>query len=100
MRNAARQRPLTDFLVRSARTNDVMQTELTSERRVFLSTGLAGRREVRCALAAVLVSGVIFFAELPFASQRLTEPCFWRNIRVAIGWFRRQLRPHKNMAPQ
>ena len=45
-----------------------MQTELSRERRLFLSTGLAGRREVWFALAAVLVSGLVFLAALPLAT--------------------------------
>jgi hypothetical protein len=46
-----------------------MQTELSRERGLFLSTGLAGRREVWFALAAVLVSGLVFLAALPFATN-------------------------------
>lgn len=62
-----------------------MQTELTSERRVFLSTGLAGRREVRFALAAVLVSGVLFFAALPFATRQLPAiPAFIPAYEAAL----------------
>jgi hypothetical protein len=45
-----------------------MQTELSGERRLFLSTGLAGRREFWFALAAVMVSGLVFLAALPLAT--------------------------------
>ena len=44
---------------------------MKTERRAFLSTDLAGRREVRFALAAVLVSVVLFLAVVPFATRRL-----------------------------
>jgi diguanylate cyclase (GGDEF)-like protein len=54
-----------------------MQTEVSRERRLFLSTGLAGRREVWFALAAVLVSGLVFLAALPLATIQLTAiPAF------------------------
>ena len=54
-----------------------MQTELSRERRLFLSTGLAGRREVWFALAAVLVSGLVFLAALPLATIQLAAiPAF------------------------
>ena len=48
-----------------------MQRELTSERRIFLSTELVGSREIGLALAAVSVSAVLFVAALPFASMPL-----------------------------
>ena len=54
-----------------------MQTELSGERGLFLSTGLAGHREVWFALAAVLVSGLVFLAALPLATIQLAAiPAF------------------------
>jgi diguanylate cyclase (GGDEF)-like protein len=54
-----------------------MQTEPADEHRVFLSTELAGRREARYALTAVLVSAVLFFAAVPFAKTPLPQvPAF------------------------
>ena len=47
-----------------------MQTELSGERGLFLSTGLAGHREVWFALAAVLVSGLVFL----LSSQLTNRP--------------------------
>jgi PAS domain S-box-containing protein len=46
--------------------------EFTDERRVFLSTLPAGRRERQCALAVVLVSLAVFLAVVPFAQVPLT----------------------------
>ena len=46
-----------------------MQAGLAIDRRVFLSTGLAGHREVRIAIAAVLVSAAFFFATAPLATN-------------------------------
>jgi diguanylate cyclase (GGDEF)-like protein len=54
-----------------------MQGELTSERSVFLSIERAGRREVRLAQAAVLVSLVVFLAVAPYAKTPLAQvPAF------------------------
>jgi len=54
-----------------------MQIEVSRERRLFLSTGPAGRREVWFALAAVLVSGLLFLAALPVATMQLAAmPAF------------------------
>ena len=54
-----------------------MRSELTNERRIFLSLELAGRRETRFALAVVLVSVVIFLAAAPFAKTPLAQvPAF------------------------
>jgi two-component system, NarL family, sensor histidine kinase UhpB len=62
-----------------------MQSKLISERRVFVSTGLAGRREVRFALAAVLASGVLFLAALPFATRQLAAiPAFIPAYEAAL----------------
>ena len=62
-----------------------MQTEVTDERRVFLSTGVAGRREVRYALAALLVSAVIFFAAAPIATMQLANiPAFIPAYQAAL----------------
>ena len=62
-----------------------MQTELSRERRLFLSTGLVGRREVWFALAAVLVSGLVFLAALPFATVQLAAiPAFIPAYEAAL----------------
>jgi diguanylate cyclase (GGDEF)-like protein/PAS domain S-box-containing protein len=62
-----------------------MQSELTSERGIFLSTTLAGRREVRFALAALLVSVVIFLAAAPFAKTPLAQlPAFISTYESAL----------------
>jgi len=54
-----------------------MPSELTDERRVFLSTLPAGPRQRRRALAVVLVSVAIFFAAAPFARLQLAAvPAF------------------------
>jgi signal transduction histidine kinase len=54
-----------------------MPSELTHERRVFLSTLPAGPRQRRLALAVVLVSVAIFFAAAPFAQLQLAAlPAF------------------------
>jgi signal transduction histidine kinase len=54
-----------------------MPSELTDERRVFLSTLPAGPRQRRLALAVVLVSVAIFFAAAPFARLQLAAvPAF------------------------
>src|SRR5580698_7655942 len=45
-----------------------MQSELTSERKVFISTELVGQREAGFALAAIAVTAILFIAVLPFAS--------------------------------
>ena len=50
-------------LVKKVGSNDFGELALPNERRMFLSTELAGPREIRLALAAVLISGVIFVAE-------------------------------------
>jgi PAS domain S-box-containing protein len=56
---------------------EVMQSELINEHRAFVSTELAGNREFRFALAAVLVSFVIFVAAAPFAKMPLAQvPAF------------------------
>jgi signal transduction histidine kinase len=48
-----------------------MPSKVTNERPVFLATALAGSREVRIALAVVLVSVVMFLAIAPFAKTPL-----------------------------
>ena len=54
-----------------------MLVELTHTRSFFLSTDLAGRREVRFARVAILASAVLFFAMVPFATRQLTHiPAF------------------------
>ena len=54
-----------------------MLVELTHTRNLFLSTDLAGRREVRFAGVAVLASAVLFSAIAPFATKQLTHvPAF------------------------
>ena len=54
-----------------------MLAELTHTRSVFLSTNLAGHRDVRFAGAAVLASALVFFAIAPFATRQLTHiPAF------------------------
>jgi signal transduction histidine kinase len=50
-----------------------MPSELTDERRVFLSTLPAGRGERRLALAAVVVSVAVFLAAAPFAKVPLAQ---------------------------
>ncbi len=50
-----------------------MQNRLEIEGSAFLSSNPAGRREVRFAMAAVLVSAVIFFTAAPFAKMRLAQ---------------------------
>jgi len=50
-----------------------MQSELTDEHRVFLSTDIASRSEVQYARAAVLVSAVFFFAAVTFAQRPLAR---------------------------
>jgi PAS domain S-box-containing protein len=45
----------------------MMHSELTNKRRVFLSTALAGRREIRFALTAAAIALVVFLAAVPFA---------------------------------
>ncbi len=57
-----------------------MARELTDERRVFLSTLPAGRRERRLALAVVLVSVAIFLAAVPFAKKPLGQ--VWAFIPI------------------
>ena len=54
-----------------------MLVGLTHTRSLFLSTDLAGRREVRFAGVAVLASAVLFCAIAPFATRQLTHvPAF------------------------
>lgn len=54
-----------------------MQLDLSEAHRAFLSTDQAGRREMRYALAAMLVSAVFFLATLPFADRQLAQvPAF------------------------
>ena len=54
-----------------------MPVELTHTRNLFLSTDLAGRREVRFAGVAVLASAVLFSAIAPFATKQLAHvPAF------------------------
>jgi PAS domain S-box-containing protein len=48
-----------------------MHSGLTNKRHVFVSTKLAGRREIRFALAAVGVALVVFLAMVPFARTPL-----------------------------
>jgi hypothetical protein len=50
-----------------------MSGQLTSERRIFLSTDIAGRSELRIALATVLAFAALFFALVPFATMRLMQ---------------------------
>jgi signal transduction histidine kinase len=57
-----------------------MPSELTDERRVFLSTLPAGRGERRLALAAVLVSVAVFLAAVPFAKVPLAQ--IWAFIPI------------------
>jgi diguanylate cyclase (GGDEF)-like protein len=45
-----------------------LTSQLTSERRAFLTTELVGRRELGLALAAVGISALLFAVSLPFAS--------------------------------
>lgn len=54
-----------------------MYVDLTKEHWAFLSTEIAGRRELRLALAAVLVSTIIFIVTAPFAKTPLAQiPAF------------------------
>jgi len=50
-----------------------MPEELLKERRVFLSTASARRREVGFAAVAVLVSALAFTAAVPFAKAPLAQ---------------------------
>lgn len=50
-----------------------MDVDLTDERWAFVSTKPAGRRETRWALAAVLVSAVIFLVAVPFGKTPLAQ---------------------------
>jgi len=59
------------------RNENTMHNELTNEGGVFLSTELAGRREIRLALAVVLISTIVFVAAVPFAKAPLGQfPAF------------------------
>src|ERR1700687_1484897 len=69
--------------VTAARAAKVMQGELTDARHVFLSTNLAGRREVRIALAAMLVSGSVFHTAAPFAKTPLAHVSVFVPIYVS-----------------
>jgi signal transduction histidine kinase len=63
-----------------------MPTELTDERRVFLSTLPAGPRQRRLALAVVLVSVAIFLAAAPFAKTPLAQvPAFIPTYESALA---------------
>lgn len=54
-----------------------MQSETANEPHIFLSTGVAGRRDVTYAGAAVFVSAALFLAAVPFASRPLAHvPAF------------------------
>ena len=50
-----------------------MPHESTSERALFLSTEIAGRREFRLVAAALLISGIVFVAAAPFAKVPLGQ---------------------------
>jgi PAS domain S-box-containing protein len=50
-----------------------MSGKLTSERRIFLSTDIASRSEMRVAMATVLAFAALFFALVPFATMRLMQ---------------------------
>jgi hypothetical protein len=54
-----------------------IQSNQTNDRVVFLSTDVAGKREVRFAIAAILASGAMFLAAAPFAKTQLGQvPAF------------------------
>ena len=54
-----------------------MDVDFSSERRAFVSTEPAGRREIRFALAAVVVSLLVFLSTAPFAKTPLLQiPAF------------------------
>jgi diguanylate cyclase (GGDEF)-like protein len=62
-----------------------MQSELTGERRVSLSTEIASRRGVQFAQAAVAVSAVFFFFVVPFGTRPLAGvPAFISAYEAAL----------------
>ena len=72
--------------MRNELTNEALHSELTNENRAFLSTELAGRREVRFARAAVLVSVAIFLVAAPFATMQLAQvPAFIPTYESALA---------------
>ena len=62
-----------------------MQSQPQNERNAFVSAKPAGRREVRFAIAAVLVSVAIFCAAAPFATMQFARvPAFIPAYQAAL----------------
>lgn len=62
-----------------------MQSQLQNERNAFVSAKPAGRREVRFAIGAVLVSAAIFCAAAPFATMQFAHvPAFIPAYQAAL----------------